>query len=456
VEIWKRLRENWRGWRWNATSRPGTAVDATRADGDAAPLLSVQTSLRGLLQDRRVPDSVREELAGEYEQLEAMLERLEHGHLHIAAVGRVSVGKSSLLNALLGRPAFSVSPLHGETRRTGRDVWRESDGGHVFLIDTPGIDEVAGEDREAVAFRAADTSDVVLFVVDGDLTRSESAALTRLCTDRRPVLLVLNKADRYTADERAALLARLREHAAGRIAPEHVVAVSAAPSPRTVIRIADDGSETECRETPPPELTPLVEALWALVESEGRALAAINAGLFAGRLSDQVAARITALRRDIARRVTDNYALGKGIAVAVNPVPLADLAGAAALDVSLIVHLSHVYGLPVTRREAGRLVAVTVGQLSVLMGAFWSVNLFASALKVGTLGLSTALTATAQGAVGYAGTWVLGRVAEDYFRRGGSWGPDGPKQAVQRVLDGLDRDSLLSQARADIRRALRQ
>lgn len=423
---------------------------------DEAPLLQVRDSLRALLDDRRIPGSVREELADEFLQLESMLERLEHGHLQIAAVGRVSVGKSSLLNALLREPAFSVSPLHGETRHLQQGVWRRTDDGHVTLLDTPGIDEIGGDEREALALRAAATSDIVLFVVDADLTRGERQALLRVCAEQRPVMLVLNKADRYSRAERAALLTRLREHAAGQVGESQVVAVSADPSERTLIRVDPEGRESEHRERPEPDTGALVAALWNVVEREGRTLAALNAGLFAGRVSDHVAARITELRRDMARRLTDNYALAKGVAVAVNPVPAVDLAGAAALDVSLVLHLGHVYGLPVTRREAGRLVAVIIAQLSALMGAVWSVNLFASLLKIGSAGLSTMLTASAQGAVGYASTWILGRVAEEYFRRGGSWGEGGPKRAVENILDGVDRESLLRQARDDIRRALSQ
>lgn len=418
--------------------------------------MQVRDSLTGLLADRRVPDSVREELAAEYQAVEAMLERLEHGHLYIAAIGRVSVGKSSLLNALLRRQAFSVSTLHGETRAAVREAWRATDDGHVFLYDTPGIDEVDGEQREALAHRTAAAADLVLFVIDADLTRAEWQALQAVCGERRPVLLVLNKADRYTEPERETLLARLRERAGSLVGEANIVACAAAPAPQTVLRVDSEGRESERREPREPDVAALVERLWAIVEHEGRTLAALNAGLFAGRLSDRVAARITVLRRDLARRLTDNYALGKGVAIAVNPVPLADLAGAAALDVTLIVHLGHVYGLPVTRREAGRLVAVIIGQLSALLGAVWSVNLFASLLKLGTGGLSTALTVTAQGAVGYASTWILGRVAEDYFRRGGAWGAGGPKRAVEAVLETVDKDSLLAQGKADIRRALRR
>ncbi len=418
--------------------------------------MQVRTSLEALLDDPRVPEAVREELADEYRSVADMLDRLENGHVYIAAVGRVSAGKSSLLNALLGWPAFATSALHGETRRADREVWRESDDGHVFLYDTPGIDEVAGEGREALALRTAASADLVLFVADGDLTRGEYQALQAVSAERRPVILALNKADRYTEDERERLLARLREHAAGLVGAANVLACAADPAPRRVILVDADGSEREREEQPPPAMTDLVERLWGVIEQEGKALAALNAGLFASRLSDRVSERITVLRRDIARRLTDAYALGKGVAVAVNPVPVADLAGAAALDVTLILHLSRVYGLPVTRREAGRLVAVIVAQLSALLGAVWSVNLFASLAKLGTGGAATALTASAQGAVGYASTWILGRVAEDYFRRGGSWGERGPKRAVEAVLEELDTEALLAQARADIRRALRK
>ena len=67
-----------------------------------------------------------------------MLDKLEHGHLHLAVFGRVSTGKSSLLNALIGEDRFAVSPLHGETRHSTMQQWDEVEAGGVYLIDTPG------------------------------------------------------------------------------------------------------------------------------------------------------------------------------------------------------------------------------------------------------------------------------------------------------------------------------
>ena len=92
-------------------------------------------SLRDMLTDARVPEAVRNQLARDYEEVRDMLDKLERGHVHIAAFGRVGVGKSSLLNALLGEQRFSASPLHGETRESGRAAWREDGDGVATLQD---------------------------------------------------------------------------------------------------------------------------------------------------------------------------------------------------------------------------------------------------------------------------------------------------------------------------------
>ena len=49
-----------------------------------------------------------------------------------------------------------------------------------YLIDTPGLDEAGGEDREAMAREVAQRSDLVIFVIDGDITDTELSALRTL------------------------------------------------------------------------------------------------------------------------------------------------------------------------------------------------------------------------------------------------------------------------------------
>ena len=393
---------------------------------------------------------MRESLAGEYDSLSELLNKIENEEIHVAVLGRVSVGKSSLLNALAGTDAFSTSPLHGETRTVERTAWQSYDAGGVFLIDTPGLDEAKGEAREALAHDAAARADLILFVVDSDLTSSELAALQQLHASGSLVLLVLNKADRYSAGERDALLASLKQHVSGMVTSENIIAVSADPALQTVISIDANGVETEVERKPAPAIDPLVDRLWDIIEQEGKSLAALNASLFASRVSDSVSRRIMQTRRALAERMIRYYSIAKGLGVAVNPVPVADLAAAAAIDSALVYHLSRIYDLPMSRRESGKLVAVIFTQLALLMGAIWTVHLASSLLKITSAGLSTLITASGQGAIAYYSTYLVGQITERYLEQGKSWGEGGPKQVTEEILAGMDKNSIIATAREDI------
>ncbi len=407
-------------------------------------------SLRQLLEDARIPDTIRSTLSEDYAQVRAMLDKLEHGHLHIAVFGRVSVGKSSLLNALLGKTAFSVSVLHGETRSVNMQQWEEYADGGLFLIDTPGINEIDGEARERMAHEVASRTDLLLFVVDSDLTDVEFQALKIVAAAHRPILLVVNKADRYTEDEQRQLRSILRTRTQGVIAPENIVFTTAQASRQSVIFIDEDGTERDGIRERPLNVGALKARLWDIVEAEGKTLAALNASLFAGDLSNALGQRILAVKRELGAKTIRLYCLGKGIAVAFNPIPVADLVAAAMIDAGMVVHLSRLYGLSISRNEAGDLVRTVLAQMVLLMGAVWAVHLVSSALKLGSAGLSTVLTGAAQGAVAWYSTLVVGRVAEQWLANGKSWGDAGPKLTVQQILESLDRDSVLAEAREEI------
>ncbi len=402
-----------------------------------------------------MPPAVRKALADDYAELARMLEKLEQGHVHIAVFGEVSVGKSSLLNALVGEDLFSTSPLHGETRSSAMVAWEEQRSGGVYLVDTPGINEVQGEARETLARDVAARSDLLLFVIDGDMSAAERAALDGLLAMGRPLIVVLNKSDRYTAEELAALLAHLRAALDGRVAAENILPASADPAPKIRVIREADGTEHEEREEREPDVEAVRQRLWEILDAEGKSLAAVNASLFAGQFSEELGRRVIEVRRQVAERLVRTYCIAKGVAVALNPVPVADLFAAAMVDASMVVHLSRLYGMPLTRSEAGNLIGTIAKQMVALMGTVWAVHFVSSAIKFGTGGMSVMLTAGAQGAVAYYGTYIIGRAAERYFAQGKSWGPGGPKLVVEEILESVDRDSILAQARDDLKSRLK-
>lgn len=413
-------------------------------------LVNANQQIQTLLEATNIPSVVRQELFQEFSEIEAISEKLQQSEIHIAAFGRVGTGKSSLLNALLGREAFSTSPLHGETLVQQRSQWDSVNSDHTVLIDTPGIDELEGEEREALAQSIARISDIVLMVCDGDLTETEFSAVQSLAERKRPLLLVLNKSDRYSSSDLKTLLEHLRGRCADHVSPENILPASADPRPEQLIRIDELGNEHSEERPRTPDISQLKARLWGILEKDGKTLAALNAAMFTSELDHRIASKIVAARKNVADKIISKYCLAKGIVVAVNPVPVADLLAAAGTDVTMVIHLGNVYGFQLSKREASKLLLTISAQLLLLMGAYWGVNMVSAAMKTISAGMSAALTAGAQGTLAWYATYVTGQAAESWFAKGKSWGSEGPKDTINEILDSLDQESILRSARNDI------
>ncbi|ADG88214.1 GTPase Der [Thermobispora bispora] len=138
-------------------------------------------------------------------------ERPDPGRLPVVAVvGRPNVGKSTLVNRILGRRAAVVEDVPGVTR--DRVAYEASWQGRRFtLVDTGGWDP----DATGMALRiaeqaqvAAELADVVLFVVDATVgvTDADEAVGSVLRRSGKPVLLVANKADNQQVELEATAL----------------------------------------------------------------------------------------------------------------------------------------------------------------------------------------------------------------------------------------------------------
>ncbi len=444
MDLHKRWQKTWHKWRSkskNKRSNKNQKSDATDITLD---------SLKELLNDEHIPATVRMQLNDEYQQVQQLLDKLENQQVHIVAFGKVSSGKSSLLNALIGKQNFSTSPLHGETKLQKSSNWDEYNDQSMVVIDTPGTDEVDGELRQKMAHNAAAIADIILFVIDGDLTQSQLKQLQLINQPNTQILLVLNKSDLYTDDEIEDLKNSLLEKTSDIVNPKNIVFTSAAPLPQVLI--TEDESGKQKRKKIPVEVDVLQakQRIWDILEKDGKTLTALNASIFAGEISEKIATKITKLRSSAAEKVVTTYSIAKGVGVAFNPIPVADLLIAAGLDVAMIRKLSQVYGLPIVGKEATKLSITIMAQIAALMGAVWGVNLLSSALKTVSAGLSTTLTAGAQGALAYYATYLVGKIAEQYFIRGKSWGKQGPKNVAKEIVTSLDKDSILVEARAKI------
>ena len=135
------------------------------------------------------------------------------------------------------------------------------------MTDVPGTGGLEGE-LDKVAAEEAQRAQLVLFVCDGDLTRNESKAIEWLLALEKPLVLVLNKSDRYSTEDQAILMEKLLDHLTdlgGERARDHVVAVSAGGE-IDVIEKRADGSETIVRRKREADIGVLVVAINRLLD----------------------------------------------------------------------------------------------------------------------------------------------------------------------------------------------
>ncbi|MBM4163398.1 MAG: tRNA uridine-5-carboxymethylaminomethyl(34) synthesis GTPase MnmE [Lentisphaerae bacterium] len=169
----------------------------------------------------RFLDAARTELGAVVTEAQGLLATWGEGHVLrdgalTVIAGRVNAGKSSLLNALLGRARAIVSESPGTTRDTIEEGYNLK-GIPLRLADTAGIrDAACAVEREGIARarQLTEAADWVIYVVDGTTPPNETdrEAIAALPVER--MIVAVNKADRPDCADNAALAAALNLPAA--------------------------------------------------------------------------------------------------------------------------------------------------------------------------------------------------------------------------------------------------
>jgi GTP-binding protein Era len=132
---------------------------------------------------------------------------------HVAVVGRPNVGKSTLVNALVGHKVSIVAPKPQTTRHRILGIATGEDR-QIVLIDTPGLHSAEGRAMSRQLNRTArgalGEGDVVLLVAEAARWNDEDEAVLAAAIDSgRPVVLALNKVDLVT--DKGTLLPKIAE-----------------------------------------------------------------------------------------------------------------------------------------------------------------------------------------------------------------------------------------------------
>lgn len=128
----------------------------------------------------------------------------------VSIVGKPNVGKSSILNRILGQKRVIVSPIPGTTR-TSIDTHTTIDGQDYTFIDTAGLKRKEHRQKQPDIFSGFQTfksirrSDIVLFVIDSveHITKQDQIIAGEIFDLNKGAIIVANKMDAYNGDEQA-------------------------------------------------------------------------------------------------------------------------------------------------------------------------------------------------------------------------------------------------------------
>ncbi len=399
--------------------------------------------------------------------LKSALEKLDQKVIKIATFGLVSRGKSTVVNALLGQKVLETGAVHGVTRWPKAVRWTPpGEKLQIELIDTPGLDEIAGEERAQMAREVMRQADLILFIVAGDITRTEYEALCELRQSHKPLILVFNKIDLYPEKDRQDIYQQLQQ--LGKEMPllstDEIILVAAEPAPVKVRIEWQDGRVTHEWETPPPQVDELKQKILDLLNQEGKSLLALNALFQARNAESAIAIETLKHRSSQAEEIIWNYSKYKALAVAVNPIAVFDFVGGTVADLALIRALARLYGLPMTSYDAGKLwrkiiisggltLFTSIGT-SILLGLGKSSAAVVTAMENPSAIATYAGFALTQGGVAGYGAYAVGKAAQAYLEKGCSWGSLGASTVIQEILQQVEPNTIIYRLRQELEQQL--
>ena len=385
--------------------------------------------------NKNINDKVKFDLINyEKKKLET---QLKTGDYNVVLFGAGASGKTSIARSLLKSIIGKTSPTIGTTKDiTSYKIRIPILKRNINIIDTPGLFEpsLKGEEREKLTILQASNSDLILFVLDQDINKYENYLIKEFLKIEKKIIIVLNKCDLRSKDENNIIQKNISSIASCKINNISIVKTIACPqSPKynnlDVLYIL-------------PDVSNLFMEIITTLDNNGEELLADNILFRSNKLGVKSKKLISDQRYLTANKVINKFIWITGGAVLVNPLPGLDFLTTTTVNVQMIIELSEIYDIKITKKEAKDLsksLITALAKLGIIKGGL---SIISSALSSNftTIFISKSIQSITAG-------WIIkivGLSLIEYFRNGQNWGDRGIQEVVDNIYRINKREELLN------------
>ncbi len=299
------------------------------------------------------------DIAAMRREIEVLQERKNAGTIHVALFGDVSTGKSSIVKALLPDAKLEINVRGGSTQEVKEYTWKSTSGDQLVLTDLPGRNEAEG-DLDVLAQEEAIRAQIVVYVTDSDLSRTQFNDIQQLKSFGKPLLVALNKSDRFSDEDKQLIQERFREYF-----PDESIRLVFVQSggEEEVLKIYPDGREEKIIRERRANVSELAQALQDEIDTQSGMLETLRDASVFVLVKQKLDNAKVGFRDEKAESIIKNSTRKAVLGALAAISPGSDLVIQGVLGTQMVKQLCALYDVPVRQLDIDKLLDFSGGQM---------------------------------------------------------------------------------------------
>ena len=309
------------------------------------------------------------ELRREIEQLQ---ERKASGTIYVALFGDVSTGKSSIIKALLpdaeANASLEINVQGGSTQDINQYVWKSISGDKLVLTDLPGRNEADGRLNQMARDEAV-RAQIVIYVTDSDLSRSQFEDIQQLKSFGKPMIVALNKSDRFNDEEKGLIRTRFAEYfqdddsenSKNKASIKQIFVQSGGEE--EILRIYPDGKEQTVIRQRKADVSSLATALQNEIDTQSDVLETLRDASVFVLVKQKLDSAKDEFREEKAEAIVKSSTRKAVLGALAAISPGSDLVIQGVLGTQMVKQLCQLYNVPVKQLDIDQFLNFSTGQM---------------------------------------------------------------------------------------------